>query len=128
MSYTDEQKQVLREELLLPAYSSLTDQQAADALLVKDKERIRTSMTRQEVYENIDPVELSVLTDVHLAQINLSLSDTLDPFGNAVAVFMSVFGGGSATLTALASARTETVSRLVEIGLGEIENISLVGW
>ena len=106
----------------------MTDQLVADSLLDKTQERNRKSMTRQEIYERIESSALAGLTNVELAQINLALSDEVDPFGNAVQVFKNVFGDSSPTVSALATARKESISRLTEIGLSDIENISLVGW
>ena len=132
MSYTAKQILDLQSELvndpLTKGYSGMTDQLVADSLLDKTRERNRESMTRQEIYEKIEPSALDGLTNLELAQINLALSDAVDPFGNAVQVFKNVFGDPSATVTALAAARKESISRLTEIGLSDIENISLVGW
>ena len=132
MPYTAKQISDLQDELvndpLTRGYSGMTDQLVADSLLDKTRERNRESMTRQEIYEKIAPSALAGLSNLELAQINLALSDTVDPFGNAVQVFKNVFGGQSATVTALAAARKESISRLTEIGLSDIENISLVGW
>ena len=132
MSYTVKQISDLRSELvndpLTKGYSGMTDQLVADSLLDKTRERNRESMTRQEIYEKIEPSALDGLTNLELAQINLALSDAVDPFGNAVQVFKNVFGDSSPTVSALATARKESISRLTEIGLSDIENISLVGW
>ena len=132
MSYTAKQISDLQSEIvndpLTKGYSGMTDQLVADSLLDKTPERNRKSMTRQEIYERIESSALAGLTNVELAQINLALSDEVDPFGNAVQVFKNVFGDSSPTVSALATARKESISRLTEIGLSDIENISLVGW
>ena len=44
--------------------------------------------------------------------------DDLDPFGLAEQVVKDIFGGASGTVTALAAARVEVVSRATEIGIG----------
>ena len=132
MPYTAKQILDLQSEIvndpLTRGYSGMTDQLVADSLLDKTQERNRKSMTRQEIYERIESSALAGLTNVELAQINLALSDEVDPFGNAVQVFKNVFGDSSPTVSALAAARKESISRLTEIGLSDIENISLVGW
>ena len=109
-------------------YAGMTDQQAANSLLAVNRTRNRTTMTRQEVYENIQTSALAALTALQVAQLNLALSDTVNPFGNAAQVFTNIFGGGSATITALAAARVESVSRSNELGLGDLESASLAGW
>lgn len=109
-------------------YGSMTDQQAAEELLTANKPWDRTSMPRAEIYENIDPAALNGLSSVQLDQLNLALSDNVDPFGNAAQVFLDIFGNGSNTITALAAARVETVSQAEILGIGGIELNSLVGW
>lgn len=128
MSYNDQQKQILQTELALPAYVGMTAQQAADALLDPIIDKNRESMSRQEIYENIESAALASLSVTQLSQIDLALSDTVDPFGNAEQVFKNVFGAGSDTVSALAAARKVKVSKLIDLGLPEVENVSLVGW
>ncbi|MEE8208039.1 MAG: hypothetical protein V3T88_03670 [Nitrosomonadaceae bacterium] len=98
-------------------YSAMSDQAAADELNAVDKSQNKTSMTRQEIYENIDSSALASLTSIQLDQLNLALSDAVDPFGNAAQVFINVFGGQSDTITALQAARVETVSQATKIGI-----------
>ena len=52
--------------------------------------------------------------------LGLTSSDDLDPFGLDANVIKDIFGVGSATVTALAAARIEIVSRSVELGLGKV--------
>lgn len=109
-------------------YGSMTDQEVADELNLVDKQRNRTSMSRAEIYENIDSAALAGLTSLQLDQLNLALSDNVDPFGNAAQVFVDIFGNPSDTITALIAARVETVSQAEILGIGGIELNSLVGW
>lgn len=107
-------------------YGSKTDQEVVDELNAVNKERNRTSMSRAEIYENIESTALTGLTSLKLDKLNLALSDFVNPFGNAAQVFIDVFGGGSATITALQAARVETVSQaailsISKVKLGEIE-------
>lgn len=109
-------------------YGSKTDQEVVVELNVVNKERNRTSMSRSEIYENIESSALTGLTSLKLDKLNLALSDVVDPFGNAAQVFIDVFGGGSATIAALQAARVETVSQATILGiskvkLGEIEEV-----
>jgi len=110
-------------------YSTMTDQQVADELNAVDKSVDRTSMTRQEIYSKIQSSALAGLTAIQISHLSLALADTIDPFDtNIIKVFTNIFGSGSATLTALAAARTEIKSRAEVLGFGNIENASLVGW
>jgi len=109
--------QILKDELALAKYSTMTDEEAAADMNIKNISRNRTSMTRQEVYENIEPSALGSLTAIQVAQLNLALSDTVDPYGNAEQIFKNVFGAGSATVSTLAAARVETISRADELGI-----------
>ncbi len=106
-------------------YSALTDQQAADELNNVDKISNRTSMSRSEIYENIEGSALASLTSLQLDQINLSMSDVVNPFGNIVSVFTNIFSPGSATLTALAAARRETISRAKQLGINFVHTINV---
>lgn len=110
-------------------YGAMTDQQVADELNAVDKTQNRTSMSRQEIYSQIEASALAGLTAVELSHLSLALADSVDPFdANVVKVFTNIFGSGSATLLALAGARVETVTRLSQIGVPAVETASLVGW
>ena len=54
--------------------------------------------------------------------INFTLQRSIDPFGFGQTVFIDIFGGGSQTITNLAAARVESVSRAKEIGWGDAVN------
>ena len=102
------------------AYSA-TDSIASTEINTVNRTRNRTSMTGSEVINQIDSTEWNALTDaqkqevwdvVHLGDIN--------PFGVEATLLINVFGGGSATITALAAARKDDVSRADELGLGRV--------
>lgn len=116
---------VLSDELtsdpLTRGYSGMTDEAAAADLNISYRSRNRTSMTGSEVLNAVDTTEWVGLTDaqrqtvwdvVHLGDIN--------PFGVEQTLMINVFGGGSDTITALASARITLVSRAIELGLGSV--------
>ena len=113
----------LRKELdsNVPLYGTLTDQQVADEINAADKVQNKVSMSRQEVLEQIDSAALSTLTGDNATKVFGILSDSVNPFGNAAQVLIDAFGAGSTTITALAAARTETVTRAVQIGIGTVE-------
>lgn len=105
----------------VPLYGGLNDQQVANELNTLDKIQNRLSMARQEIMESIDSTELNALTGDDLVRIFGVLSDSINPFGIAQQIFVSAFGGGSATITALAAARIETVTRASQIGLINVQ-------
>lgn len=112
----------LKTELLLPKYASMSDQQAADDLNTVNIPRNRTSMSRTEILQSVEASAYSALTgDDLVAFWGLLGTETLDPFGVEAQVMIKIFGGGSDTITALASARVELISRAVELGLGNVK-------
>ncbi len=109
-------------------YAGMGDQAAADSLNTVDRQRNKTSITGDEIFNAADGAELAALANGAAGpqrkfQMFLALCgrDSVDPFGTAnVALIQEIFGGGSATITALAALRTEPVSRGVEIGFGTV--------
>jgi len=80
-------------------------------------------MTGDELFQQTDPTEFAGLTDVN-KQLWVSFTSraAIDPFAaNNVSFVTSIFGGGSDTITALAAARQESISRATELGLSVIE-------
>lgn len=121
MPYAHQQVVALKDERtndpLAIGYAGMSDAQFLASVTAVNRSRNRTSMTRQEIYENIAGSALAALSAVQLAQLNLAMSDEVNPFGNAQQVFVNIFGGGSATVTALAAARVEAITRAQELGL-----------
>ena len=110
------------DELALPRYASMTDAEAADDLNDLRLTRDRISMSASEVLNAVDTTEFNALDaagkqmvwDVlHIGEIN--------PFGVEAALFVSVFGGTSASITALKAARVAPISRAQELGLGVVK-------
>ena len=103
-----------------PGPGPMTDREATDDLNTEYRSRDRTSMTRTEVMQSIDTAEFDVLTDGQKADIWGVLGvNTVDPRSGSFEehVFKAVFGQPSATLTALAAARVEPISRAEELGI-----------
>ncbi len=112
----------LREELstdpLARGYGGMSDQEAADDLNTEYRSRNRSSMTSTEVWQSIDVAELRLLADGDRDLVMAVLQfASIDPFGNEATLFTTLFGGGSATVTALQIARIEAISRAKELGL-----------
>ena len=102
-------------------YAAMTAVQVADSLNAPTRNRNRTSMTGREVADEVVDAEYDALTDVKKSQfLSLMAGENLDPFGLPANVIKDVFGAGSATVLALATARVEVVSRAKELGLGFI--------
>lgn len=111
----------LQDELALPAYSSLSDADAAALINVVDVSRNRTSIPGTELLEAQDAVEFVALTDAKKAQwLALCSVGSVDPYGAAVDIVLDIWGGGTTTVANLAAARVETISRAVELGLGVV--------
>lgn len=89
--------------------------------LTTGRTRNRTSMTGREFKDNWDTTEFSALTDVQKDLLySMAARDDLNPFGVDATVVQDIFPGGGPTITALAAARVETVSRAVELGFGNV--------
>ena len=99
-------------------YDTMTDVQVSDSLNAVDRSIPRQSMSASEVFNAIDMTALNTLSDVDKEKVwgVLGLGE-LNPFGNEAAQMSSVFGAGSATITALKALRVESVSRAVELNM-----------
>lgn len=103
------------------AYNA-NDALAAAELNVVNRNRNRTSMSGREVAAEIVDADYDGLTEEKKSQVlALTSGSDIDPFGFAANVVKDIFGDGSATVTALAAARVETVSRATEIGIGLVK-------
>lgn len=97
------------------------DALAAAEINLTNIDRDRTSMTGREVAAEIVDSDYDGLTDGEKTQVlSLVASSDIDPFGFAANVVKGIFGAGSDTVTALATARVESISRAVELGFGTI--------
>ncbi len=111
-------------------YSTMTDQQLITSLNTANRSRNRTSMTRREIADTTPNGLYVALSDAEKSQL-LTLfggeaSDKgLNPFGFAMTVITDIFGPASAAVTALTTARVETISRGVEIKWGEVKEKDL---
>ena len=100
-------------------YSGMSDVEATTDLNTVYRERNRVAMTGSEVLNAVDTTEWSGLSDAEKQTVwNVIHIGDLNPFGVEADLLVGVFGGGSATITALSAARKESDSRAVELGLG----------
>ena len=106
------------------AYSTMSDQEAADSLNTADISTIKDSMDGATMFLDTDPTEYAALTAAKKSEwLSFCGIASHDPANNGVAhLFVSYcFGGGSTTLSNLASSRTELVSRATQLGLPTIK-------
>ncbi len=101
----------------MPGYGTATD---ADVLswLQESVQKNKDSMTGDEIFQATDAAQWDGLTDSQKNQwLAFCGRDSIDPFGAAnVALVTAIFGGGSATVTALQALRQETVTRFEKDG------------
>ena len=101
-------------------YGAMTDAEASTRINLVDRPRNRTSMSGDEVFQSLESQAIwdGLTTDQRDNFLSFCARDTIDPFGAAnVALILSIFGGGSATVANLQSARVELVSRPVELNM-----------
>lgn len=116
MNY-DALKTELTEDPLALGYSGMTDQEVADSLNAVNRQRNRTSMTGSEVINAVDPTQWAGLADAQRQTVwNVVHLGTVDPFGVEATLLTDVFGAESATITALAAMRKQSISRATELG------------
>lgn len=100
-------------------YSGMTDQQIFDNIHDPSTgaTRPKAIMTASEIYNNIVEADFDALSVGDQEKIwNILHLGDLNPFGLEAQVFQTVFGGASATVTALQAARNEPISRVTELG------------
>ena len=96
------------------------DQLAADELNALNITRIKASMTGAEIFAATDATELAALTPVERQEwYGFCGIESVNPEAGGAAqnAVVSIFGAGSATVTALAAARQEAISRAQELDL-----------
>ncbi|HUT92498.1 MAG TPA: hypothetical protein VMY37_23595 [Thermoguttaceae bacterium] len=94
---------------------------AAGQLNAVNRTRNRASMTGSEIINAVVPSEWNALTDAERQTVwNILHLGDVNPFGVEATLLTSTFGAGSATITALAAARKDDVSRADELGLGTV--------
>jgi hypothetical protein len=122
--------QALKAELLAGhpvtgAYDA-DDQIAADQLNAVNRQRNRTAMTGDEIFEATNQAEFEALdkgqgntSDDYGHWLIFCARNELNPFSTANVNFVTdMFTAGSTTLANLNNLRREDVSRAVELGLG----------
>jgi hypothetical protein len=77
----------------------------------------RSRLTGNEILSAIDTTEfVGIASEEKRANVRMLVGmSEIDPFGPAAAIISSAFGGGSATVTALAAVRTRNGSRAEQL-------------
>ncbi len=97
------------------------DATAAGQLNAVNRTMNKATMTGSEVFNSVDAGQWSGLTDADKQIVwDIVHLGTINPFGVEQTIMVSVFGATSATITALAAARVNNVSRAMELGLGYV--------
>ena len=127
MPYSAKQVSDLQDERtndpLTRSYSGMANAQFLSSITAIDRPNPRTSMSAGEVFESVDAAEFDALSSALKARVDRVLglgSDIVIGPGNdhqAVQELITAFGGGSNTLSALATFRDQKYSRAAEIGL-----------
>ncbi len=100
-------------------YTGMTSADILTDLQTINRTRNKTGLNPSEVYQNIDQTQWDGLSASEQEEVwnILHLGDPLDPFGREATRFVAIFGGGSATITALKALRVDNISRLNQIGI-----------
>lgn len=102
-------------------YSAMTDQQAADSLNTADRSRTVPSVSPTDVFQAVVPGEYNATTPDQKQVLGFIFSlPTVPTSGNAATALMAIFGAGTTTRQNLIDLATETVSRAVELLIGEV--------
>ncbi len=120
----DDLKTELDNDPLGRGYSGMTDEEAAADLNTSYRSRNRTSMSGDEIAQAADPTEFNALpdgsqnntSDTKSHWLALCGRETIDPFATAnVQLVISIFGGGSTSVSNLNAARVESITRGEEL-------------
>ena len=127
---TPSERTILAAELtndpLSRGYAGMSNAQVVVSLRTENRSRIRARMDASEVFQAIDIAEFNAKTEAQQRNVLAVLGfGSVNPQGKEAALFTSIFGGGSATITALAAARLENVSRAVELAIPNVYEIDV---
>ena len=107
----------LTNDPLAIGYSAMTNAEIVASINTANRGSNRDSIPTNEILEAIDSSALLALTGDKAVRVwGILAMDSVDPFGVAASILVDAFGGGSATITALAALRVEQISRANELG------------
>ena len=111
---------------LARGYAAMSDQEVADSMNAVDRVRTLERLDQASVYNNIDVGEYTGLSNANktevwnIVQVGGAEGLWVRPGDTARTRLIAIFGGGSATITALGALLDQPISRAEEIGLGEV--------
>jgi len=116
-------KTELTDDPLVRGYASMSDEAAANSLNnTIDRALNRTSISPGEMQSAVVGTEFVVLSAVKQRGWLAILSDSVDPNNaNIIAQIAEIWVGGTTTRANLLALKTKTVSRGVELGLGNVK-------
>lgn len=104
-------------------YAGMTDAQVAADLNTVNRDNW-VPLSSSQIFESIDAAEFVALTPAQQARVDriLGLGSGIQttPGSQARSELIAVFGGGSTTITTLASIANQQISRAQELGLGVV--------
>ena len=104
-------------------YGALSDEQVADTMNAATETRVKASLSGSEVFSSTVASEFDALTDAQRSEwLSLCAIETLNPADGTPArdTAVRIFGGGSGTIAALQTLRTESVSPAQLEGLPKV--------
>ena len=112
----------LTDDTLVRGYAGMTVEAAAADIGTEYRTRTKGSMPATEVLNAMDKAEFDALTAAQQDTIwnILGMGSEINPNGVEKDLFFDFFGGGSTTLSNLATARQENISRATELSLPSV--------
>ena len=112
----------LTDDPLGRGYSGMPDIDAANDLNTAYRSQNKSSLSGNSLFTATDFTEFAGLTEERRSLWVSWCGTDRDPFDTENIAFVNwIFGGASATLTALAAIRTENISRASELGIGTVK-------
>lgn len=120
MDYAKLKAEITNDPVTL-GYAGKTDQQMCDLLNGKTRTRKVALLTPSQILNAIVYSEWTSKSSTQQQVIwNMLGMGSINPWGIEASIFTTVFGAGSATITALSALRNESISRADELGIGEV--------
>lgn len=121
----------LRDEVqndpLSRGYAEMTNQQVANDLNTEYRERNLSSLDGDKMFQQTDPTEFGGLTDAKKQMWISFTTKSIDPWATNNEEFVKyIFGDTSTTVSSLANARVETITRAKELGYDDVTEQTII--
>ncbi len=112
----------LTQDPLGRGYAGMTPEVTTEDINTAYRQVFRDSIAGAELFEGIESADWTAIseTDRVLAVSLLSFPGSLNPQGNVRTLLISIFGGGSATISNMADIARHNITRAAELGLGRV--------